>query len=306
MSDKKRGILVRAVYPGSPAAESGIKAGDRVIQINEIKTNSFADAIGAVNSIASGNKVSVRVLRDGKTKGVSLQAAPLPTTIPSDLQPAYAASELAQPRAAGESRPLKLPEFRNNCQIYIPAVRETSRSLAALIWLQSPSDAKPEATIKQWQSICDRDGILLVVPSPAESEHWERNELDYLRRLVEHISAKYQIDPNRLVAAGQGNGGSLAWVLALANRDLFHGAAVIAAPLPRAVRVPQNEPTQRLSILAALPASKEAAVPVSLGLKKVADAGYNITTITTANAAGQLSDDERDQLARWLDSLDRF
>jgi len=49
-----------------------------------------------------------------------------------------------------------------------------------------------------------------------------------------------------------------------------------------------------------------AAIPISLALKKVADAGYNITTITTANAAGQLSDDDRDQLARWLDSLDRF
>jgi serine protease Do len=306
MSDKERGILVRMVYPGSPAAESSIQTGDRVIQINDSKTNSIADAIGTVNGIASGNKVSVRILRDGNTKELSLQAASLPTILPNELPPAYAAPELTQPQAAGESRPLKLPEFRNKCQIYVPAAREAARSLAAVIWLQSPSDAKPDSTIKQWQSICDRDGILLVVPSPAESDHWERNELDYLRRLAEHIASKYQIDPNRFVAAGQGNGGSLAWVLALANRDLFHGAALIAAPLPRAVRVPQNEPTQRLSILAALPASKEAAIPVSLGLKKVAEAGYNITTVTTTNAAGQLSDDERNQLARWLDSLDRF
>jgi poly(3-hydroxybutyrate) depolymerase len=199
-----------------------------------------------------------------------------------------------------------LPEFRNKCQIYLPASHEADRALSAMLWLQSPGEAKPEVVIKQWQSVCDRDGILLVVPTPAESDRWERNEFDYLRRLSEHVSANYKIDPNRFVVAGQGSGGSLAWLVAFVSRDLFHGAVSIAAPLPRTLRVPQNDPTQRLSILAALSANKEAAIPISLGLKKVTEAGFTVTPITTANAAGQLSDDERKQIARWLDSLDRF
>jgi hypothetical protein len=72
------------------------------------------------------------------------------------------------------------------------------------------------------------------------------------------------------------------------------------------LRVPPNEPSQRFAVFAALPASKETAAPISLGLRKFADAGHNVATITTASASGQLSDDERNQLARWIDTLDRF
>jgi hypothetical protein len=42
------------------------------------------------------------------------------------------------------------------------------------------------------------------------------------------------------------------------------------------------------------------------GLKSVQDAGYNVTTITTSTNTGQLSDAQREELARWIDTLDRF
>jgi hypothetical protein len=31
-----------------------------------------------------------------------------------------------------------------------------------------------------------------------------------------------------------------------------------------------------------------------------------VTTITTASPTSQLTDDERNQIARWIDTLDRF
>ena len=34
--------------------------------------------------------------------------------------------------------------------------------------------------------------------------------------------------------------------------------------------------------------------------------GYNVTTITTVATTGQLSDAEREELTRWIDTLDRF
>ena len=109
-----------------------------------------------------------------------------------------------------------------------------------------------------------------------------------------------------MVVGGQGAGGSIAWLVALSSRDLFHGVAALSAPLPRLSKVPQNEQTQRLAIFAAIPASKDSAALITLGLHKIDDAGYNVTTITTQSAAGQLSEDERNQLARWIDTLDRF
>jgi hypothetical protein len=43
-----------------------------------------------------------------------------------------------------------------------------------------------------------------------------------------------------------------------------------------------------------------------LGLKKLSDAGYPVTATSIADLAGRLSEEEQQQLARWLDTLDRF
>ena len=129
---------------------------------------------------------------------------------------------------------------------------------------------------------------------------------EYLHRLLERVVAQYKIDPHRVVVGGQGNTGAIAWPLALASRDMFRGIATAAAPLPRQIRVPSNDPAQRLAIFAAIPPKKDAAATIAQGLKSVSDAGYNVTTITTVATKGQLSDAERDELARWIDTLDRF
>jgi serine protease Do len=304
-----QGVVIRMVYDGSPAAEAGVQPGDRITEINDAKVGDIDDAIGAVNSIAPGNKVVVKLMRGAKLTELTLTAAKLPTNVPAELPSAYKTAanptDAAAP-AAGETRDLKLPEFPNKCQVYVPASHDAGRPQAAILWLQSPGEAKPDDIFRAFRSICDRDGVLLIVPRPAEAKTWERPELEYLRRLSEKIVTQYKIDSNRMVVCGQGAGGTVAWPLALASRDIFHGIVASAAPLPRNIRVSQNEPAQRLAVFAAIPASKETAAPFNLGLKKVDDAGFNVTTVTTGSSSGQFSDEERSQLARWIDTLDRF
>ena len=160
--------------------------------------------------------------------------------------------------------------------------------------------------IRQWQSVCDRDGLLLILPTPKDADHWERPDLEYLDRLADRVIAKYKIDPRRMVVGGQGNTGSIAWPLALGARDKFRGIAAVAAPLPRQMKVLPNEPGQRLAVYAAIPPNKDVAAPIAQGLKSVSDSGYNVTIITTVATKGELSEPERDELARWIDTLDRF
>jgi serine protease Do len=304
-----KGIAVRMVYDSSPAKDAGIQVGDIITSINDSKVDSIDEAIASANSLAPGNKVNVKLTRGGQPKELAVTAARLPTNVPATLPAAYVASPSPTDptkAAGGEMRDLKLPEFPNKCRIYVPASHEAGQSQAALFWLAAPTDAKPDDVIGQWQTICDRDGIMLIVPSAAGKDQWERPELEYLRRLSEHVVTQYKIDPHRMVIYGQAKGGAIAWPLALSSRVLFRGVATSATPLPRPLRVPPNEPSQRIAIFAALPANKESASPISSGLRKFADAGYNIATITTISATGQLSDDERNQLARWIDTLDRF
>ena len=313
---EQQGIAVRMVYAGSPAAEAGIQAGDRVVRINETGIASIDDAITELNNVAPGGAVAVRVLRADESKEFKLTAVQLPTSVPEQLPPAYELAEpskqadaaAAEPPAApeGKSRKLKLAEFKQSCQVYLPASHAAGRPLGMLLWLHAPGDADAKEIIRTWQPICDRDGLLLVVPTAADDSRWERTELEYLRRLTERAIRQYKPDPHRVVVFGQGGGGAMAWLLGLSSRDILRGVATSAAPLPRQVRVPENEPAERLAIFAGLSAEDATVARMAQGLQELSDAGYPVSTITTVDRAGQLSDAEREELARWIDTLDRF
>jgi serine protease Do len=309
------GLVVRMVCDGSPASQAGVRPGDRILQINETDVQSIDDALNALNSVAPGYEIKLKRQRPGDEEPdeLTLTAARTPTSVPNELPPAYAAAESSsesdKPDAvkAGETSELKLPEFPHQCTVYVPASHQADRSQAALFWLHTPDQADVDEVIRQWRPICDRDGMLLIVPTAAETGHWEPTELEYLRRLVERVFAQYKIDRHRVVVYGQDGDGALAWLLGLSNREVFRGIATSATPLPRQIRVPQNEPTQRLALFAAIPPSKDAtAVQIAEGLQKLSDAGYTVTTVTSAGASGGLSDTQRAELARWIDTLDRF
>jgi serine protease Do len=302
-----RGVVVRMVYPGSPAAEARIVAGDRILQINGAKVNQISDAISEMNSVAPEDIVTVTLQRGEESLALKLTATRLPTTVPGELprsSPAESTGEAAS--AAGETRDLKLAAMPQNCRLYIPAAHAAGRPHGLILWLHAPGESDPEAVIKQWQPICDRDGLILVVPTAEDVKQWERTELEYLGRLVERVIRQYRPDPRRIVVYGQAGGGGMAYLLALPNREVFTGIAATLAPLPRQVRVPDSEPAQRIAIYAGLPADAGQSAELKQGLQKIATAGYPITMATIADAAGKLSAKECDDLARWIDTLDRF
>jgi hypothetical protein len=98
----------------------------------------------------------------------------------------------------------------------------------------------------------------------------------------------------------------MAYLLALVSRDLFTGVATSAAALPRTVDPPSAQPTARLAVYAGLPTDPSRLAQVQLGIKKLSEAGYPVTATTLGNPDGILSAADREQLARWIDALDRF
>ncbi len=311
------GVTVRWVYAGSPAEEAGIKPGDRLTQINDSEIKSINDAHAALNNLAPGSDVNIELDRDGESVEISLNAARMPTSVPAELPAAFAMAqeETADGKApddqtavakVGETRDLKLPEFPHQCKVYVPPSHDSTRPHAVFLWLHPPGELNFDDIIRQWQTVCDRDGVLLVVPKAAGENRWERTELEYLRRLTERVVAEYSVDPRRVVVCGQDGGGAMAWLLGLAGRDTFRGLAALAAPLPRQVKVPPNEPSQRLAILAAIPAAKESAAQIARGLNDLSEAGYPLTTITATEKSGKLTESQREELARWIDALDRL
>lgn len=304
-----KGVVVRAVFTGSPAAKSGIRPGDRIVRIDEQKIADLGDVFDVMNSVMPDATATLGVMRDDRPVEFSLTAGRMPAHVPNSLPPAYASRETPNDddlNAAIELHDLKLAEFSETCQVYVPPSLEVGREAGMLLWLHAPGEVPDVKLFQHWQSICDRDGLLLIAPTATDPAHWDRTELEYLRRLVERVLAQYRIDRRRVVVYGEEGGGSMAYLLALASRDVFTGVATAAAALPRTVKVPPNQPTTRLKVYAALAADDGRMAQIQFGLKKLADAGYPVTTVTIANSTGELSRKDEQELVHWIDSLDAF
>jgi predicted metalloprotease with PDZ domain len=74
-----RGVRVREVSPGGPAAEAGIRAGDVIVAVNdtEVKGDGAArEVVDLMRAVKPDGKVRVRVLRDGKPRDFTVTARP--------------------------------------------------------------------------------------------------------------------------------------------------------------------------------------------------------------------------------------
>ncbi len=67
----KEGVLVTEVFPGDPAAKAGIKANDIIVDLNGKKVTSARELSRQVADTHPGEKVEIKLIRDGKTKTVT-------------------------------------------------------------------------------------------------------------------------------------------------------------------------------------------------------------------------------------------
>jgi len=80
---------------------------------------------------------------------------------------------------------------------------------------------------------------------------------------------------------------------------------VVDAPLPRLRQAPTNEPNQRLTIYSAMTTESQFAPRIRRGVNELREARFPVTTKDLGDKARHLNGDEIDELARWIDSLDR-
>ena len=71
-ADGAKGVLISQVNPDSPAGKAGLKNGDIITRIAGHAVKGPEEVQEAVASMAPGDKVSVEILRDGKTQTVEV------------------------------------------------------------------------------------------------------------------------------------------------------------------------------------------------------------------------------------------
>ena len=298
------GVVVRWVYPGSPADEAGLEIGDRITSLAGEPLAGRDDLLERLCALAAGQTVEFEYERDGETLRAEVKLAALPETLPPELPPARD-DEPRKPAAAvslGRFE-LSVPEWENAALVYVPEDYHPEVPHGLLVWLHPPGGSDEDELIAAWQEHCRQHDLILLAPRAADLARWTPAEIPLIRKLVDEIRQGYRIDPTRIVAHGRDLGGTLAYALALAHRDVFRAAAVVDAPV--ATRLLENEPVYRLAFYLASTPAAPAAEAMTATARALRRLEYPVTEHALF-AADSPSDEERAQLVRWIDALDRF
>lgn len=325
------GVVVRYVYPDSPAAKAGLQIGDRILELGEVKFKEIKlpplEVVPlAMASHSPGERVKLVVLRDTKQMDFELTAAKLPTEIPGDLPPARAETdeeEAEEPAAnakedqdadaeSEEGSPavgiseLKLPEFSNVCRMYVPENYKPTVPHGIVLWLHASGGDEAGELFARWSALCKANDLILLAPQATDVLKWSPTDSEFVMKCLETATDRYNIDPSRVVAHGYQAGGAMAYLLAFANRDTFSGVAVVNAPLPGTGKIADNEPGKRLSVFAGVCTKARFAERIEASLNTMREAEYPVTVKELGDEPRYLQADELTELVRWIDALDRF
>jgi len=69
---KSKGLLVRGIEAGAPAAMSGIEVGDVIVKINDREIEKSIDLTRTISDIKPGNRVKIQVWRKGSTREINV------------------------------------------------------------------------------------------------------------------------------------------------------------------------------------------------------------------------------------------
>ena len=301
----------------------------------------FLDIMENENAIP-GLELSFEVKRgEGKkTETLKIKLAEVPETVPTKKQLPEKASvkkALTKPKGVGPKRPgaakkdEKKPAKKDDKKaetgflkrttvaadhtywIYVPENYDPNIAHAILVWLHPPGKNKEKDFDNFWQSWqfpCEDYHIILVCPK-AESERgaWTQSEAEFVQEAVKAVSDNYTVDRRRIIAHGMDQGGEMAFYLGFRSRGLFHGVATTGAALAGNPR--DKVANQPLSFFLAVGDKDPLRDAVKETKNKLTERKYPAVYREVKNLGrqyldGQLGIDTLEELARWIDSLDRL
>ena len=161
------------------------------------------------------------------------------------------------------------------------------------------------ALFKQWKSICDHRGLMIVAPKAAKIAGWNLNEAQFVKDALEQFTQTYAVDSARIFLHSFSKGGRFAYHLTFKYRELFRGVSVAAAPLR--VRPPENKPEFRLQfhlVCGDKDSRFRLVQATAAGLRRL-KFPVSFTTIKDRDHKYPSEEYVR-EIGRWADSLDRI
>jgi len=293
-NEQGRGVPIRFVYADGPAARAGLEVGDVITALNG-EDVADADALRSkIDQLRVEQAVKVQRTRDGQSQTVNVVLGTMPAAIPDSLpsrQRSAADYEITEPA---------IGEFDNLARVYAP--KEQTGSFGLFVWLHGSAQSEPSDRLETWQQ--HADGLIVATLRPAAGEDWKAGDVDIVRQLVDMLLNQYEIDPERVVLGGHGSGAALAQNVAFDNRSRYRGLVIHGGPLGNAVA--QNEPTYRLAYYVAHPEDGPLATQNQGAIERLRGMRYPVSARPLGEKVRSLNDDERAEVIRWIDTLDRI
>lgn len=339
--DPELGVEVRYVYPKGPADTAGVKEGDRITKVgNEAgPLVPFSGGDGLANILANvtpGTKVKIEVQRkDKKTETLTVALGEVPAKgstsedVPEKLPEAASKEKALEPRKPVPGTPPTPPQPKkdkeekkpetgvmerktaaadHNYWIYVPRNYDPNVSYALLIWLHPVGKDKKEDDENfqdAWIDYCRNNHIIIAAPKAENKTGWVSSESDVVAEVARDVMATYTVDKHRVVVHGMGVGGQFAFYLGFHNRDLVRGVAVAGAALTNPAK--EKVPNQPLSFYLQVGGKDPLRDSVIETRTKLLEQKYPVVYHEDKDAGHQYLDDKAlDELARWIDSLDRL
>jgi serine protease Do len=308
----RTGVFVREVFTGSAAEKAGVRPGDRIIRGDDVE---LADG-EALRSFLANRQPGDAFQLHWRRGEEALQAEVILGSLPTDLAVATTdpteEPDAAAPAVAAEKPPetgrleWKVPEEPNQGIAFVPTNYDPRNTYGVLVLVLPPGQQDLGAVIEPWKSVCESQGLILIVPQPEDATRWSPTEAAFLRKAVEQAQRRYAVDPQRIVVLGREAGGAMAVFSAFRHRDTFRGLVIEDAAIPPGIGLPDNEPLQRLAVLMSLPKDSPLRQPMEAAATALREQKFPVTTIDHAEKTSAWEGDARDSLARWINSLDRM
>lgn len=299
------GIDVRFVYSDSPAAASGIKKGDRLVKLNGQAIEGVENLRDQLSRLRPETSIQLDVLRGEKSSTISTTLGSVPQDIPDEIPAVVVANaeKLEEPKTGRFTG--KVAGYEDEYWAFVPESYSPAQSCSLLVWLH-PANTTMEATLyREWKTICEQRGIILLAPKTSTRTGWTPNHAEYVRDAVVDFQEKYNIDSSRTAVHGLATGGAFAASVAFRFPDLFRGIALASTALKDAP--PEHSPEFQVQFHLIYGDRDPEGGLVQRTAAGLSKRKFPVTLRkVVGHRAGYPPADAVEEMARWLDALDRL
>lgn len=303
------GVPVRTVFANSPAEKAGVQPRDRILKANDVPLTGARQLADIVSRLRPTEKLRLAWKHEDMDLSAEITLGSYPDTVPEELS-----SELLPPAGeppAGQAAPKTgrltetLAAHNREFWAYVPEKYTPNANYGLVVWIHPGGDTMEASVYRSWKTLCDRRGLILLGPKAEKVGGWTPLEAEYVKDCVEWAKEKYRIDPQRILLHSYSNGGPFAWHLAFKHRDLFRGVAMASQPLVGAL--PENEPELRQQFYFVCGDQDPLFAPVKSTVEGIRRAKFPAVLTPIPGLAHKYpAEDDLEEIARWIDCLDRI